>query len=157
MHGCCDGDVGDGDFVACQPLRLGQLGVQDPSELVPSGRLGIDDGLVRFGFEQRFDDEFDEIDIAALEPDRCLPQQPAIDVGALFQVLGVGGAVSSVGMVGRILQNRIRFGNRAMSICNCGRDGGTGIDLSILLALVLAGEVIDVVEVEVGAQQIQAG
>ena len=151
MHRRRDGYVGDGDFVTSQPLGLGQLGVQDPSELVPSGGLGIDDGLVRFGLEQRLDDEFDEIDIATLEPDRRLPQQPAIDVGALFQVLRVGGAVSSVGMVGRILQNRVRFSNHAMPVCDCGRDGGTGIDLSILLALVLAGEVVDAVEVELGA------
>ena len=74
MHGRRYGYIGNGDFVTDQELRLGQLGVEDPGELVPSGRLGIDDGLVRFGLEQRFDDEFDEIDIAAWEPDRRLPQ-----------------------------------------------------------------------------------
>ena len=59
-------------------------------------------------------------------------------------------------MVGRILQDRVGFGDGAVAI-DCGWDGGIGVDFKILLALVLAGEVVDGVEVVFGAEQIQAG
>ncbi len=74
MHRRRDSDVGDGNVVASQPLRLGELGVKDAGELVPSRRLGIDDRLVGLGPEQRFHDIFDKVDVAALEPDRRLSQ-----------------------------------------------------------------------------------
>lgn len=156
MHRRRDGDIGNGNLVTCQPLRLSQLGVQDPGELVPRRRLGIDDGLIRFGFEQWFDDELDKIDVAALEPHGGLPQQPAIDGGAVLQVSRVGRRVTAVGVIGGILQNRVRFGDDAVSV-DGGRDGGVGVDLEIRLTLVLTGEVVDVVEVVLGVEEVEAG
>lgn len=74
MHRRHNSDVGDGNVVASQPLCLGELGIKDVSELVPSWRLGINDRLVGLGLKQRFHNIFDKVDVAALEPDRRLSQ-----------------------------------------------------------------------------------
>ena len=69
MHWCCDGDVGDSDLVASKPLCLGELGVEDAGELVPSWGLTVNDRLIGLGLEKRFHDIFHEIGVAALKPD----------------------------------------------------------------------------------------
>ena len=142
MHWSCDCNVGDRDLVAGQPLGLLQPIIKDGCQLEPPWRLSINYRLVRFGLEQRFDNEFHKIDIVALEPDRCLPEQQAVDISAFLQILRIGGVTLKICC---ILQNCIRLGDSQVAISGR-RDSGIWIDLLVFIALVGAGEVVDEIE-----------
>jgi hypothetical protein len=155
VHRRGERDVGDrGRGRACDPVVLREPRVEDAGELVEV--LGLPGEHLRVGgpAEQRLDAVLDEEHVARREPARRLPEQPAVHVGARAQVGGIGRRVAD--LVSRVLQDRVRLPQHEVAVLHRG-DRRVGIQREVGVRLLLALEVVDVLELVRGADELEPG
>ena len=152
MYRCSDRYICNREFVASQPLRLGELVIEEASKLIPFRRLCIDVGLNGLLLQQWPDNIFEEIDVAAWKPDRSFPEQPAVDSRSSLWVFWI--FVVHVVHISGVLQDCVRLEDGQVTI-NRGGDCAHWVDFQVLRSFVVASEVVDMVEVIFRAKEVE--